>query len=174
MTESKPEAWLRGNVEGYEPLLMPIVHTLTQAREDIEHLVETVPSTSVWSTPGGAASIGFHVRHLGGALDRLLTYARGEGLTDAQKAASRREETPGTPEPSLQEVAAICYEQIDAALAQLRRTRVDELLTVQAVGRARIPATTLGLLFHAAEHCTRHAGQAITTAKIVAGMAAGT
>jgi uncharacterized damage-inducible protein DinB len=25
----------------------------------------------------------------------------------------------------------------------------------------------LGLLFHAAEHCTRHAGQMITTAKVV-------
>jgi len=25
----------------------------------------------------------------------------------------------------------------------------------------------LGLLFHAAEHCTRHVGQAITTARIV-------
>jgi len=27
----------------------------------------------------------------------------------------------------------------------------------------------LGLLFHAAEHATRHVGQAITTAKILAG-----
>ena len=173
MTESKPDAWLRGNVDGYEPLLMPIVHTLTQTREDLERLVETVPSTVVWVRPGGAASIGFHVRHLGGVLDRLLTYARGEALTDAQKAASRDEESPGTPEPSLQELAAICYGQIDAALFQLRGTRAADLLTVQAVGRAKLPLTTFGLLFHAAEHCTRHAGQAITTAKIVAGMAAG-
>jgi hypothetical protein len=27
----------------------------------------------------------------------------------------------------------------------------------------------LGLLFHAAEHSTRHAGQLVTTAKIIAG-----
>jgi len=27
----------------------------------------------------------------------------------------------------------------------------------------------MGLLFHAAEHCTRHAGQAITTARILSG-----
>ena len=39
----------------------------------------------------GAASVGFHVRHLGAALDRLFTYARDERLSDAQKAALRAE-----------------------------------------------------------------------------------
>ena len=36
-----------------------------------------------------------------------------------------------------------------------------------AVGRAGLPTTVLGLLFHAAEHSTRHAGQAITTALLL-------
>ena len=40
--------------------------------------------------PGGAASIAFHVRHIAGATDRLLTYARGETLDDAQKAKIRQ------------------------------------------------------------------------------------
>ena len=35
------------------------------------------------------------------------------------------------------------------------------------MGRARLPATVLGLIFHAAEHTTRHAGQLITTLKVV-------
>ena len=47
--------------------------------------------------------------------------------------------------------------------------RKHNALTVQKVGRAGLPTTTLGLLFHAAEHSTRHAGQAISTAKILAG-----
>jgi hypothetical protein len=169
MTESKPEAWLRGSVDGYEPLLMPIVHALIQAREDVEGLVASVPAHLVWQRPGGAASIGFHVRHLGGALDRLLTYARGEALSEAQKAASREEETPGTPAPTLQEVAGAVYAQIDRALDQIRGTRGSDLQTVQLVGRAKIPVMKMGLLFHAAEHCTRHAGQAITTARILSG-----
>jgi hypothetical protein len=38
------------------------------------------------------------------------------------------------------------------------------------VGRARLPSTVFGLLFHVAEHTQRHAGQAITTAKIVRGL----
>ena len=64
---------------------MPAVHSLLQAREEIEGLVASVPADHVWQRPGGAASIGFHVRHLAGALDRLLTYARGERLSAAQK-----------------------------------------------------------------------------------------
>ena len=41
------------------------------------------------------------------------------------------------------------------------------LLEWRGVGRAQLPSTTLGLLFHAAEHTQRHVGQMVTTAKIV-------
>jgi uncharacterized damage-inducible protein DinB len=34
------------------------------------------------------------------------------------------------------------------------------------VGRARIPTTVWGLLFHVAEHAQRHAGQLATTARV--------
>ena len=162
----QPEAWLRGPVEGFEPLLMPAVHALLQAREDVEGLVASVPVDHVWQRPGGAASIGFHVRHLGGALDRLLTYARGERLSDAQKAAARAEAETGQ---ALADVAAGAYASIERALDQLRATSREDLLTPRRVGRAGLPSTTLGLVFHAAEHCTRHAGQAISTAKILCG-----
>ena len=47
-----------------------IVQTL--AEEDLARLEQTVPADHVWVRPGGAASIGFHLRHTGGALDRLL------------------------------------------------------------------------------------------------------
>ncbi len=168
MPDHKPEAWLRGAVDGFDPFVMPAVHALIQAREDIQQLAATVPAEQVWLTPGGAASIGFHVRHLGGALDRLLTYARGEALSDLQKAAMRTESSPGEPPASLAVVVAEVERQIDGALDQLRTATRDALIQPRSVGRAALPATTLGLLFHAAEHCTRHAGQAITTAKILA------
>jgi hypothetical protein len=35
------------------------------------------------------------------------------------------------------------------------------------VGRLQLPSTVLGLLFHAAEHTSRHVGQIVTTARIV-------
>lgn len=161
----QPEVWLRGAADGYEPLLMPVVHSLLQAREDIAGLADLVPSDRVWTTPG-AASVGFHVRHLGGALDRLFTYARGEQLSDAQKAFARTEAEPGA---SLPDVIAQTSAVIDRALEQLRATAAADLLVPREVGRARLPSTTLGLLFHAAEHSTRHAGQAVTTAKVLAG-----
>src|SRR5476649_355312 len=81
----QPEVWMRGPIEGIDPMLMPVAHALVQVSEDLEQLIWRVPADRVWVQPGGAASIGFHVRHLGGALDRLFTYARGEMLTDAQK-----------------------------------------------------------------------------------------
>jgi hypothetical protein len=58
---------------------------------------------------------------------------------------------------------------IDRSLAQLRNTDPDRLLDAREVGRGRLPSTVLGLLVHAAEHSTRHLGQAITTARILNG-----
>jgi hypothetical protein len=164
----QPEAWLRGRVEGIEPMLMPVAHALIQAREDVQQLVATVPAGRVWERPGGAASIVFHVRHLGGALDRLFTYARGEALSEAQRAALKVEGDPGHPPASLADLARDMDAAIDRAFAQIRGTSSEDLLQPRTIGRAALPSNVLGLLFHAAEHCTRHAGQAMTTAKILA------
>jgi uncharacterized damage-inducible protein DinB len=166
MTEARPEAWLRGAMEGYDPLVMPVVHALVQAREEIESLVTSVPEDQVWEMPGGAASVGFHIRHLGGALDRLFTYARGEALNEAQKAFARHESTPGA---TLADLVNEASATIEKALAQLHDTAGRDLMAAREVGRAKLPTTMLGALFHGAEHSTRHAGQAITTAKILCG-----
>jgi len=168
MTE-RPEVWLRGRVDGYEPLLMPAVHALLQVREDIERLRARVPPAQVWMRPGGAASIGFHVRHTAGALDRLLTYARGQALDERQRTALANEEEPGEPPVPFDTVADDAVAGIDRALVQLRATAGAELLEERRVGRAGLPSNVIGLIFHAAEHSTRHIGQAITTARILAG-----
>jgi uncharacterized damage-inducible protein DinB len=159
-----PEVWLRGPLPGFEPLLMPAAHALVQAREDIERVTGGLSDDEVWQRPGTAASAGYHLQHVAGSLDRLLTYARGEGLTETQRGALAQEGTPGAPASVL---AASACEAIEKALEQLRQTPRDTLLDVRDVGRARLPATVLGLLFHAAEHTTRHVGQLITTLKIV-------
>ena len=163
------EAWQRGAVPGFEPLLMPVVHALLQVQEDLQRLVSTVPAEHVWQRPGGAASIAFHVSHTGGALDRLFTYARGETLSDAQRAAARAEGQPADTSASLAALTAEVNATIERAFDQLRATRAGTLLEERKVGRAGLPSNVIGLLFHAAEHCTRHVGQAITTAKILGG-----
>ena len=172
-TPQQQEAWLRGAIDGFDPLVMPIVHALVQVREDLEHLAATVRPEHVWVKPGGAASVGFHARHIGGALDRLFTYARAEQLSDAQKAVARGEGEPGDPPMALDAVVRETHALIERAFEQLRATTAAELAAERRVGRAGLPSTVLGLLFHAAEHSTRHAGQAITTAKILAGSSTG-
>ena len=159
-----PEVWQRGPVPGYEPLLMPVAHSLLQVREEIDRLASTLTEAQLWEQASGAASIGFHIRHIGGSTDRLLAYARGEALTTEQVAAARREPTE---QPALDTLLAEVQASLDRALAQVRNTPVDSLLTERKVGRAGLPSTTLGLLFHIAEHATRHAGQALTTARII-------
>ena len=164
----KPEVWLRGPIDGFEPLLMPAVHALLQVREDLAMLADTVPAEHVWMRAGRAASVGFHVRHLGGALDRLLTYARGDALSTAQRMFLQQEGAPGEPPATLRQIVGETDQTIARALEQLRATDVTTLGEIRRVGRAGLPATVIGLLFHAAEHSTRHMGQAITTARVLA------
>jgi hypothetical protein len=51
----------------------------------------------------------------------------------------------------------------------LRSTDTHLLDDARAVGRAGLPSSVLGLLYHAGEHTARHAGQVATTARILRG-----
>src|SRR3954468_7705480 len=94
------EAWQRGPLEGVPLLLMPAAHAIVHAQEDASRALAALSSDQIWQRPGGAASIGFHVRHLGGALDRLLTYARGEQLSEEQRRRVPTEGVGGVPPAS--------------------------------------------------------------------------
>jgi uncharacterized damage-inducible protein DinB len=160
------EAWLRGPVRGVDPYLMPAAHALVQCREELTAAVQGLTGEQLRARPGGAASVAFHLRHVAGSLERLLTYARGEALSEEQRRAAAAEGTPGDdagPEALLARLDAA----IEAALAQIRGTDRATLLDARPVGRAALPSNVLGLVFHAAEHAQRHAGQAIATAKVV-------
>jgi len=165
---AEPEPWLRGPVPGIAPLLQPIAHALLQAVEDMRRVVTPLNHDALWARPGGAASVGFHVRHAAGALDRLFTYARGEMLSAEQRAVLARETAPEAQgDAGARDLVAAFEDQVERALAQLRATPVDRLTDAREVGRAKLPSTVLGLLFHGAEHTQRHVGQTIATAKVV-------
>jgi uncharacterized damage-inducible protein DinB len=146
-------------VEGVPPLLQPVAHALLQAVEEIEELTRDLPDELLWTRPGGLASAGFHLRHIPGVIDRLFTYARGEALTAAQRAYLEHEGKPASPATTLEELVAALRRQVETALEQLRGTDERTLADPRFVGRARLPSTVAGLLFHAAEHTQRHAGQ---------------
>jgi hypothetical protein len=162
-----PEVWLRGPVAGIQPLLQPAAHTLLQVGEDVVPLVEHLTPSQLWARPGGAASIGFHLIHLPGSLDRLLTYSRGEGLNPDQLARLAAERTVDEDRPELKHLLGRFSAGLDAALLYLRVVPPDSLLLGREVGRKRLPSTTLGLIFHAAEHSARHAGQIVTLTRVL-------
>jgi uncharacterized damage-inducible protein DinB len=170
---SVPEVWLRGPLPGIPPMLMPVAHSLLQVREEIGAAVAPLSGDELWVRPGNAASVGFHLRHLAGSLDRLLTYARGKQLDDQQREALAREDAAGSSAEDATVLIQAVEAAVDQALEQIRATPAETLAEHRQVGRQLLPSTVLGLLFHAAEHGQRHAGQIVTTAKIVRGMKAG-
>jgi uncharacterized damage-inducible protein DinB len=161
-----PEAWLRGPVPGIPALLQPVAHALVQCREELTATLGGLTPQQLWERGHGAASIGFHARHAAGSLVRLFTYARGEALSPVQLAALSAEAAPD-PAPDAAALIAAFDAAVERALAQLRQTDEATLTAPREVGRARLPSTVLGLLFHAAEHTQRHIGQLVTTAKVV-------
>ena len=164
---SEPEVWLRGPVEHVPPMLQPVAHSLLQCRNEVHATLPALAPADVWARPGGAASIGYHIRHAVGSLDRLLTYARGAQLSDDQLAAMRGERR-AEERDGIQDVLVAEFDAaVERALAQVGATDPATLLEPREVGRARLPSTVIGLLFHAAEHTQRHVGQLATTAKVL-------
>jgi GNAT superfamily N-acetyltransferase/uncharacterized damage-inducible protein DinB len=168
-SQPRPEPWLRGPIPGIPSLLQPVAHAFVMSSEDTSNAVSTLSPEQLWIRPGGAASAGFHLLHLAGSTDRLLTYARGDGLSDAQRRMLTAEPVLPAPPPSVETLLEAWHATVQRALAQLAATSESILGEPRFVGRARLPSTVLGLLFHAAEHAQRHTGQLITTAKIVRG-----
>jgi hypothetical protein len=164
---SEPEVWLRGEVVDEVPaLLQPVAHSLLQSREEVERLLTATSAPLLWTRRNGAASIGFHVLHAIGSLDRLLTYARGAMLSDAQLLVLQQEAIDD-PELTADDLVVGFAAAVERALDQLRGTAASALTEARAVGRARRPSTVIGLLVHAAEHTQRHVGQAIATRRLL-------
>jgi len=78
------EVWMRGPIEGVPALLQPVAHALLQVEEDVLKYTAQISSAQLWTKPGGNASIGFHLQHIRGVIDRMFTYAENKSLTDKQ------------------------------------------------------------------------------------------
>lgn len=175
MTQPPPpsttvEPWLNGPVPGVDPYLQPAAHALLQASQDLDRAARDLSPDELAIQPGGAASVAFHLRHIAGSVDRLLTYARGAGLSDAQRRVLVSESTSGNSPGDAPALIANARAAIAGALDALRATPHDSLLDARTVGKQALPSTVLGLLFHVAEHTQRHVGQAIATGKAVRGL----
>ncbi|MBP7556048.1 MAG: DinB family protein [Chitinophagaceae bacterium] len=167
MNNNEPEYWLSGPVAGIPPLLQPVAHALLQARREVQAIVAEFPEHLLWEKPAGLASVGFHLQHLRGVLDRLFTYARGQSLTPDQFSQLKGEGQPASGAASVRELLAAFNQQVEKSLQQLTQTAETTLTEIRLVGRAAVPSTTIGLLVHAAEHTMRHTGQLLVTVRIL-------
>ncbi len=163
---NKPEVWLRGPVENIPAPLQPVAHALLQAREEVNEILSDFPAEHLWDKPAGVASVGFHLQHLKGVLERLFTYAEGKVLNEEQlKTLSL--EGKADENFNLQVLVQLFGQQVDKAIEQLSTTNEQSLPEVRGVGRAQLPSTVLGLLVHSAEHTMRHLGQLLVTVKVI-------
>jgi len=164
-----PEVWLRGAVANIPGLLQPVAHALLQAREEVNEMFAGFPEDHLWDKPAGVASPGFHLQHLTGVLDRLFTYTKNKPLNEDQLYAISIEGNPDRNSKSVQQLVQLFNRQVDKSLAELGNTNEQTLQLYRSVGRAQLPSTVLGLLFHSAEHTMRHVGQLYVTVKVIKG-----
>ncbi len=170
MSESKPsrtEPWLRGTLGDVPTIPRAVLHALELAQEDLDKWCRPLTEEQLNAQPCGLASVAFHLRHIARSIDRLLTYAEGGQLGEGQLAALRSEREPGAHHETL-------FSELEAALVRggerVLALNSADFEAQREVGRTRLPAALGALLVHLAEHTQRHVGQAITTAKLVAGI----
>ncbi len=164
-----PEAWLRGPIADIPTLLQPAAHALIQSKEEVIRYSQNFPEKLLWEKPAGRASVGFHLQHLSGVLDRLLTYAQGSNLSEAQLQTLRNEGN-GEIKTTVAALVQLFEDKVAEALAYFKTLDGTDLTEARTVGRKRLPSTVIGLLFHAAEHSQRHTGQLLVTVSVVQAM----
>lgn len=159
-----PEPWLSGTLSGVHPLLAALLYSFQHARADLAKWTQDLSSEDLSRSVLGLAPVSFHIRHIAGSVDRLLTYARGEQLSAAQMSALRDEAGTGL---SRDELLQLLDGELERAAAIVQGLDPRRLGEIREIGRKRIPVPLATLLVHIAEHTQRHVGEAIVTAKTV-------
>ena len=159
-----PEPWLRGTLTDVPAVPRAVLHALELAEEDLKRWCGPLSDSELNARPAGIAPVAFHLRHIARSMDRLLTYAEGNQLNEAQIAAMKSELDAGAKREEL-------FAELDTALrkgeTRIRAFDVTRLNEARVVGKKELPTTLGGLLAHVADHTQRHVGQAVTTSKIV-------
>ena len=158
------EPWLRGTLTEVDAVRRGVLHALELAREDVARWCGELTAEQLEARPFGLPSVGFQMRHMVRSLDRLLTYAEGQQLNEAQLASMKSEmESQGRREDLFAE-----FERgIESAMQRVRAIAPTGYEEARGVGRKMLPTSVGGLLVHCADHTQRHVGQAVTTAKVV-------
>lgn len=159
-----PEPWLRDSLKDVPAVARGVLHALELAKEDVEKWCGGLNEQELNLQIGTVASVAFQLRHIARSLDRLLTYAEGRQLDEAQLALLKAELSDVATREEL-------FAEVESALMdsarRIRQLASANLEEARFVGKKKLPTSLGGLLVHLADHTQRHVGQAITTAKIV-------
>ena len=158
------EPWLRGTHADVPAVGRAVLHALDLALDDLTKWTEGLTDNQIHAQPLGLTSVAFHLRHIAGSTDRLLTYAEGKQLTEEQLATLKAEKLGD-------ETLAMLLAEVEVAFSKAaERVRVlatADFDTFCGVGRKQLPTSIGGALVHVADHTQRHVGQVVTTAKVI-------
>ena len=161
------EPWLRGTHADVPAAGRAVLHALELALDDLTKWTAGLSDAEVHAQPLGLTSIAFHLRHIARSTDRILTYAEGKQLSPEQMAALKAEQGSEGKQESLAELLAEVEASFTDAAERVRVLATADLETPRFVGRKRLPTSIGGALIHVADHTLRHAGQVVTTAKLL-------
>ena len=156
---------MTGAIGGVHPLQAALLYSFEHAQQDLAHWTDGLSTEQLWRRSGEVAPVAFHILHIGGSVDRLMTYAAGSQLSEAQMLELRAEQDAGG--LSRDELLARLEAKLTTAGERLRQLNITDLSAVREIGRKRIQVPLGVLLAHIAEHTQRHVGAAIVTTKIV-------
>jgi len=163
------EPWLRGTHADVPAVGRAVLHAFDLALDDLTKWTEGLTDNQIHAQPLGLTSVAFHLRHIAGSTDRLLSYAEGKQLSEAQLAALKAEKLG---DETLSMLLAGVEVAFSNAAERVRVLATADLDTFRGVGRKQLPTSIGGALVHVADHTQRHVGQVVTTAKVLRGLRA--
>jgi hypothetical protein len=159
------EPWMTGSITGVHATVAALLYSFEHAVQDLTRWTEGLATEQLWLKRGEVAPVAFHILHIAGSVDRLVTYAEGAQLSDEQIRELRSEqESHGI---SREQLLDALMTKLNGAGKRLRALDVTDLELIREIGRRRIPVPLGVLLTHIAEHTQRHVGEAIVTTKLV-------
>lgn len=158
------EPWLRGTHTDVPAVGRAVLHALELALDDLTLWTEGLSDAEVHAQPLGLPSVAFHLRHIAGSVDRILSYAEGNRLSAEQLAALKSEQSG---DETLAALLAEVEVSFSNSAERVRVLATADFDTFRGVGRKQLPTSIGGALIHVADHTQRHVGQVVTTAKVL-------
>ena len=158
------EPWLRGTHAEVPAVGRAVLHALDLALDDLTRWTAGLTDAEVHAQPHGLPSVAFHLRHIAGSTERLLSCAEGKQLSAEQLTALRAERAG---DETLAALLAEVEVSFSNAAERVRVLATADFDTFRGVGRKQLPTSIGGALIHVADHTQRHVGQVVTTAKVL-------